>query len=33
MFDRLGVLGIIKEDMIEKYKTHVDNIQNEELSE
>jgi len=28
MFDRLGLLGIIKEDMIDKYKTHVDNIQN-----
>ena len=33
MFDRLGALGIIKEDMIDKYKTHVDNIQNQELSE
>ena len=33
MFDKMGSLGIIKEDMVEKYKQHVNIIQNDEGNE
>lgn len=28
MFDRLGQLGVLKQEMIAKYKQHVDNLEN-----
>lgn len=30
MFDKLGEMGIMKVDMIEKYKKHVENLMEEE---
>jgi hypothetical protein len=31
MFERLGELGILPVDMIEKYKKHIENLMNEEM--
>jgi len=30
MFERLGELGILQNEMIEKYRKHVENLMNEE---
>jgi hypothetical protein len=31
MFEKLGELGILPADMIEKYKKHIENLMNEEM--